>query len=69
MEPAKDRVQLASEKSTSARRTFGPDVVVFEHNHTAKVVPVGVDAAHQHAVFLHESETCPAERREREHHN
>lgn len=39
-------------------RTFGPDVVVFEHDHAAQIVPVRVDAADEHAILFDQSETC-----------
>lgn len=37
-------------------RTMGPDVVVLEHDHARQVVPVRVDPADEHAVFLDEPE-------------
>lgn len=33
-----------------------PNMVVLQHHHARQVVPVGVDAADEHAVLLHEAE-------------
>ena len=37
--------------------TRSPDVVVFEHDHTAQIVPVRIHSANHHPVFLNESES------------
>jgi hypothetical protein len=39
-----------------AELTLSPDVIVLEHHHRRQVIPMGVDAADEHAVLLNESE-------------
>lgn len=37
-------------------RTRGPDVIVFQHDHTRKIVSVRVNPAHDHPILLYQSE-------------
>lgn len=39
------------------RRTLGPNVVIFEHNHTRQIHAVSVDAANQHGVLFDHTES------------
>ena len=38
-------------------RTFRPDVIVLEHDHTTQVVAMSVNPAYEHSIFLHYSES------------
>jgi hypothetical protein len=33
-------------------------VIILEHNHTREVITMGVNSAHQHAIFLDYPEPC-----------
>ena len=43
---------------TTLNVTFGPDMVVFEHDHAAQIVAMRVDTADEHAILFDQSETC-----------